>query len=291
MTRQHKSGTAFYAMFYAPTGRAQSDFTLAFYKNNAAQSAPSYTITEIGSTGTYTITFTLTGVGFWHFNVYSSATKNYSLDVEVSANTGDELYTLLSGQVGLKTVTLTVNDGSANVAGVRVNVYNSGNTVFLAAGTTDTNGQVVFVLDEAAYKLRLYKTGVATTTADLTVTSASTQTGTVTVTATSVTPPSTAAVCKLYADFITLAGAAYSGVVVKVQNLYLPTANMAVAQREISYTANSSGHVEFDVVRGTKIRVSFVSTAFSREITVPDASTSNLLTLMGSATDPFVVVT
>jgi hypothetical protein len=291
MTRRHKTGDSFYAMFYTTTGRSQSNFTLAFYKNNVAQSAPSYTIAEIGTTGTYTLAFTLTGVGFWHVNVYDSATQVFREDVEVTANTTDELYTLLSGQVGLKTVTLTVNDGSANVAGMRVNVYNSDDTVFLAAGTTDTSGQVVFVLDEAAYKLRLYKTGIATTTASLTVGSATSQATTVTVAAASVTAPSTAAVCKLYADFLTLAGGAYSGLVVKVQNLYLPTADMTVAQREVSYAANSNGHVEFDVVRGLKIRVSFVSTSFSREITVPDASTSNLLTLMGAATDPFVVVT
>lgn len=290
MARHHKSGEVFHTLFHAQAGRTQSDYDLAFYKDSVLQLSPSYTITEVTS-GEYTLVFTLTGVGFWHVDVHASGNKDYDVQIEVSQYTIDDLYVLLSGQVGLKTVTLTVNDGSANVPDVQINIYDSTDTVFLTALTTDSSGQAVAVLDEGSYKLRLFKSGIATTTADLTVSSASSQSATISVTATSVTAPTSPAVCRLFADFVSMDGADYSGFVVKVENLYLPTADMSVIQRESKHTSNSSGHVEFDVVRGLKIRVSFVTTSFTREITVPDAATSNLLTLMGASTDPFVVVT
>lgn len=290
MARHHKSGEVFHTLFHAQAGRTQSDYDLAFYKDSVLQLSPSYTITEVTS-GEYTLVVTLTGVGFWHIDVHASGNKDYDVQIEVSQYTIDDLYVLLSGQVGLKTVTLTVNDGSANVPDVQINIYDSTNTVFLTALTTNSSGQAVAVLDEGSYKLRLFKSGIATATADLTVSSASSQSATISVTATSVTAPTSPAVCRLFADFVSMDGADYSGFVVKVENLYLPTADMSVVQRESKHTSNSSGHVEFDVVRGLKIRVSFVTTSFTREITVPDAATSNLLTLMGASTDPFVVVT
>ena len=288
--RTHKSGDSFYALFYAAAGQAASAFTVAFYKNNVLQSSPSHGISEI-STGLYAFSVVLTSTGSWYIPIHLSSAKVYDAEVTVTGNTIDDLYALMSGQVGLKTITLTVNDGSANVPDVQINVFDSTNAVFLASLTTNSSGQATAVLDVGSYKLRLFKSGVATTTADLTVSSAATQTQTITVTAVSVTAPSSPSVCRLFADFISMAGAAYSGLVVKVENLYLPTANMAVIQRETTHTSSSLGHVEFDVVRGTKIRVSFMTTTFTREIIVPDAATSNLLTLMGASTDPFVVVT
>tara|TARA_B100000242_G_scaffold294072_1_gene274557 strand:- start:1025 stop:1900 length:876 start_codon:yes stop_codon:yes gene_type:complete len=290
--RTHKSGDVFYIIFYSGTGKTSSDFTVRYYKNNVLQTPLLSGIAEVGSAaGTYTLSFPLTGVGDWHVDIHSGGIKDFDVDIKVTDKTIDDLFTLMSGQVGLKTVTLTVNDGSTNVPGVVLNVYDSTNSVFLATQTTDASGQAVVVLDQGTYKLRLYKSGVATTTADLTVGAAATQSATVTVASTSISAPSSASVCRLFADFVKIGGAAYANVVVTVENMYLATSSMSVVERETSHKSNSAGRVEFDAVRGMKLRISFETTTFVREITVPDAATANLLTLMGAATDPFVVVT
>ena len=290
--RTLKVNTASSISFISLLGQGGSVFGATFYKDGVAQAGISHTVTEL-SLGRYLINFTPTAVGFWVVVITPPLGGATSVEAEVVANTVDDLYTLVSGQVGSNSVTLTLQDSgtSAAVPGVVVNVYNSANTVFICSGTTDSNGKVVFVLDAATYKLRVYKLGIATTEAGLTVTSASTQSHTVALTAVSVSAPSTPATCRLFADFVKLNGTAYGSFKVKVQNMYLPTANMAVVQSESTHTANSSGRVEIDVVQGTKIKVSFINTAFTREVIVPATTTSNLLTLMGAATDPFVVVT
>lgn len=289
---RHKVNTVFYTMFHANAGRVQSDFDVAFYKNNVLQTSPSFTIVEAADAGLYKFQYTPTSTGYWHVDIHRGGSHDYDADLDVVNHLVDDLYDLVSGQLGLKEVTITVEDSSDDaVPDMQINVFNGDNTVFLCAGTTDTDGQVVFSLDAGSYKLRLAKYGIATSAADLTVTSDATQAVTVDVTATSVTAPTDASVCRLFADFVKLDGTAISGLVVRVENLYEVSANMNVIQREVAYSTNSSGHVEFDAVRGTKVRVSFISTTFVREITVPDSATSNLLTLMGAASDPFVVVT
>lgn len=291
---RHKVNTIFYTMFHANPGKVQSDFDVSFYKDNVLQVSPSFTIAETADSGLYTFQFTPATTGYWHADIHSGggASHDYDADLDVVNHTVDDLYDLVSGQLGLKEVTITVEDSSdVAVPGMRINVFNGSNTVFLCSGTTNTSGQVVFSLDAGSYKLRLAKYGIATTSADLTVTSDATQAVTVDVTATSVTAPTDASVCRLFADFIEMDGTVYEGLKVMVENLYLPTSNMAMVQREKTYTSNSSGHVEFDVVRGAKVRVSFLTTTFVREITVPDQASSNLLTLMGAVSDPFVVVT
>jgi hypothetical protein len=273
-------------------GATGQTVAVVFYSNGVlASPQPASAVAEIGSTGLYSLTLSagLATVGHWTVVATWGGSTLYR-EYQVTTYTTDELYTIVSGQVGTNSMTITVQDGTpAAVPGMNVNVYNSGNTVFLCAGTTDSNGQVVFALDAGTYKLRLFKLGIATTSADLTVSSDATQTATVSVAATSVTAPSTPSACKLFADFVELDGTAMANLVVRVENLF--QTNMSIGERETKYTTDSAGHVEFDVVQGTKIRVSFISTSFTRELTVPATTTSNLLTLMGAATDPFVVVT
>lgn len=279
-------------MFHATAGRVQSDFDVSFYKDNVLQTSPSFTIVESADAGLYKFQYTPTSTGYWHVDIHRGGSHDYDADLDVVEHTVDDLYDLLSGQVGLKEVTITVEDASEDaVPDMRINVFNSDNTVFLCSKTTDTSGQAVFSLDEGSYKLRLAKYAIATTTADLTVGSDSTQSVTVDVVATSVTAPTDPSVCTLFADFVKMDGTDFDGMKVRVENLFLPTSNMAMVERELVYTADSSGHVEFDIIRGSKIRVSLITTTFVREVTVPDLSTSNLLTLMGAASDPFVVVT
>ena len=71
-TRQpHKVSTVFYAIFNDAAGRSQSDYAAAFYKNNALQSAPAFTISEV-STGLYAFAFTPASTGTWHVNLVAA---------------------------------------------------------------------------------------------------------------------------------------------------------------------------------------------------------------------------
>jgi hypothetical protein len=55
----------------------------------------------------------------------------------------------------------------------------------------------------------------------------------------------------------------------------------------ITIKTNNSGHAEVSLVRGSKWRVAFEGTSIIRDITIPDASETDLLAALGGAPDPF----
>lgn len=64
---------------------------------------------------------------------------------------------------------------------------------------------------------------------------------------------------------------------------------VALARAPISIRTNNAGYAEVTLVRGLKVKVVFEGTSLIRDITVPDATEFNLLTVMGAAPDPFDV--
>jgi hypothetical protein len=64
----------------------------------------------------------------------------------------------------------------------------------------------------------------------------------------------------------------------------------SLAQEGNSLTSDVNGHVEFDMVQGTRIRVNFITTRVSRDLDVPQQPSANVLTLIGNKKDAFAVV-
>ena len=78
--RTAKIGEAYYDVFTVfdfdlvsvVSGQVLGDFTVAFSKDDAAMAGPDYTITEIGTTGTYAISIPggFPSTGLWAVTIY-----------------------------------------------------------------------------------------------------------------------------------------------------------------------------------------------------------------------------
>ena len=282
------------------TDLVSGDFTVSFYIDGAAVSGedePDYSIAQIDTTGEYLLTVTngFSSVGFWLISVLDSTEYTHRTDVEVRTRDVDDIYSVIAGGFGSQAVLLTITDSSNDspVAGMRASVWNAAQTTFITFGQTDSSGEVNFALDPDDYSVLFFKPGVSVDTYSLTVeTGEDTQEEDISATAVEVSPPADPSVCRIYADFIDQAGSAIEGFVVSVANLFDPSASsgLTVVESYTSHTSDSEGHIEFDVVMGTRIKVSLVNTNLTRDLTVPSQPVVSLFDLLGSVTDPFQVV-
>ena len=278
----------------------ESDFTVSFYADGVAATGddePAYSISEIDSTGQYLLTVTngFSSTGFWMVSVLDSTEYTHRTDIEVRTRDIDDIYSVIAGGFGTQTVVLTVltEDTDTPVASMRASVWNSESTTFITFGQTDSSGEVSFSLDPDEYSVKFFKPGVSIDAYTLTVEEDDDiQEFEISATAVEVSPPDSPEVCRIYADFVDQGGSAIEDFKITVTNLFSPSSSsgLSVVEGTTSYETNSEGHVEFDVVRGTKVKVSLVTTGLTRDITAPDQAVANLLTLLGSATDPFQVV-
>ena len=285
---------------------ASGNFTVTFYKNAAAVSAPSYTITEIASSGDYKFEATFASTGYWTIYVStvieSEVVDVYKLEVEVSVRSIDDVYdAVVSGSSagsGSETLVITVqdtNNSNAVVPNVAINVFNSNKSAIITYGKTNTLGQISFSLDPGSYTVTGYRAGHSFTDASATVTDtggSTSQSLTFSSASLSVSAPTTPGICRVYADFISQAGAAVSGVRISVTNLFDPpnAFGLSVIEKVTHYTTDSAGHVEMDIVQGLTVRISLLSSSITRDVTIPSQPVANLFDILGPASDPFRVV-
>tara|TARA_Y100001973_G_scaffold106820_1_gene188382 strand:+ start:17036 stop:18016 length:981 start_codon:yes stop_codon:yes gene_type:complete len=311
--RTAKKDSSFYEVFSAydldgidkVTGLTtdNSDFSITFYKNGGTVSAPTYTITEIGSSGDYAFEATFASIGYW--SVYISTILEgeivdvFKFEVEVTLRTIDEVYdAVIGGGIGSETLVVTVQDttnSNAVVPSVALNVYNADKTAFITFGTTNTLGQKSFALDPGTYTVMGYLPGYSFTDASVTVSDtngATQQSLTFSSAGISITPPTTPGLCRVYADFVNQSGAAVSDFRISVTNLFDPPSaqGLSVIEKVTHYKTNASGHVEMDLVQGLTVRIALLSTSITRDVVIPSTTTANLFDILGPASDPFRVV-
>lgn len=280
------------------SGQTSSDFTVSFYSDGAAAAPLPHSISEIGSTGYYA--FSVPGgfpsTGLWTITIevaYNGST--WGTNVEVRMHDIDDVYdVIVAGGSGAEPVALTVRDsanGNIPVPDILVNVYDDTGVVLITYGRTDSSGELDLLLDADTYLLRLFKPGVTSDEETIVVPSGG-DSFTIYVASIIVAPPPLPTLCRIYGNFLSQDGLPFQKFKLQVQNMFASTGagGLAVVDSVRTYETDSNGHVEFDVVRGAKIKVIFVTTPLSREFVVPDAPTANLLTLFGSATDAFRVV-
>ncbi len=155
--------------------------TITLYRNASAtpETLDSNSCTELGSTGHF----------IWLFSEITTAPTTYSDYLAIMSNgtPAENQYDNylfggypddISHLSGANTVTITVETAlSVAIAGAKVTIYNSDNTLLLDSKDTDSSGQAVFYLDDASYKVRLQKSQVTFTAAeDLTVSGTTTDT-------------------------------------------------------------------------------------------------------------------
>ncbi len=291
------------------SGELAGDFTVRASQDGVTQAVVS-TIGEIGSTGDYVISVPagFPGTGLWVLTVESattSATKTTKVevrtdDIDSVGLVVDEIRTLvIGGGTGVETVEITLVDtlnGNAGVADALLNIYDATGTTLVTFERTDPSGIVTVLLNPATYVIRGFSPGVSIPETQIVVADNSgvgTQQFQIDAQSVQVAAPASPTLCRMFDDFLNLNGTALVGQVVQVQNLYDPNGDqgLSVLQGAANYTTDAAGHVEFDVVRGARIRISFPGSNFSRDITVPDSQTAKLTTTLGLATDNFTIVT
>lgn len=73
------------------------------------------------------------------------------------------------------------------------------------------------------------------------------------------------------------------------QQLQVDGFKMTLTRKPITIVTDNSGHAEVSLVRGSKWKVVFEGTSFIREFVVPGTDDFDLLSVLGSAPDPFNV--
>jgi hypothetical protein len=279
------------------SGLVIADFTLSSYKNGVLDATLTWAATEIGSTGDYLFTLAAgyESKGYWTSYFYVEETETmHRTDIEVRTNDIDTVAASLAATTGSEAVTFTLLDtGNSNVAipDALINVFGSDGSTLITYGRTDSAGQLDVTLDSDDYIARMFKPGVSFTATAFTVAEGG---GAVALTGVGVaiSAPADPSLCRIYSDFLAQDGTALADFKVTVANLYQPdtSSGLAVVEKYTEYLTDAAGHLEFDVVQGTRIRVAFLKTKLTREFVVPNEPVSNLLTLFGDATDAFQVV-
>ena len=68
------------------------------------------------------------------------------------------------------------------------------------------------------------------------------------------------------------------------------SAGLSVVDRVSTYTSDSNGHVQFDAVQGSRLRIAFVGARLTRTVLVPEQPTANLFGLLGARPGSFGIV-
>lgn len=280
------------------TGEPPSAFTVTFSRDAAEVLAVPFVISEIGTTGTYCLEVPdgFPSVGLWAVTVFVDYNGSvWRSHVEVRVHDVDDVYgVIVQGGSGAETATIRYQDvanGNVLVPDLLIYVYDTLGTLLVSFARSNTSGIATFLLDVGTYVVRAFKPGVSSIEQQIVVPIGG---GTFTLDCESiqVSPPTSPQLCRLYANFISGEGLPFQKFKLQVQNQFDPAslAGLAVVDRVRVYESDSNGHVEFDVVRGTRVQVVFVTTPLTRTFVVPDKPVENVLTLMGSATNAFQVV-
>jgi hypothetical protein len=183
---------------------------------------------------------------------------------------------------GISQVTLTIDDGTNPVEGVRVNVYDSGNTTLLRGGlTTDVAGQVVFAIDDGTYKVRLALSGYSFTVPEtLTVSGTTTDTysGTSLI---SIPSPSAPDLCVIFARSLRDAGgnviasqAVTATAIVEPPQAVDPD---QLGNTAVSTTTDVNGNFDLELIRTSKVRFVIVAAGINAVYSVPDAAQQDVI--------------
>jgi hypothetical protein len=167
--------------------------TLLDLSDGSTETLDSNSCAEIGSTGLFSFELAQITTYPTSFTEYAYVMNNGAVNKDGKVILYDEA----DKANGANQTTITVEDsGSSPIADVSVQVLNSAQTLLLDIKDTDSNGQVVFALDDGSYKIRLAKSQYSfTVPEDLTVsgTTVDTYDGTALV----ITPGSGAGECEV----------------------------------------------------------------------------------------------
>ncbi len=167
--------------------------TLHDLSDGSTETLDSNSCAEIGSTGLFRFELAQITTYPTSFTEYAYVMNNGAINKD-----GKVVLSDIADQAnGANQVTLTIEDTDTDpIEGVEVQVWNSADTVLQSISTTNASGQVVVMLDDGSYKVKLFKSLVTfDVPEDLTVsgTTVDTYTGTIA----TITPGSGAGECEV----------------------------------------------------------------------------------------------
>jgi hypothetical protein len=179
-----------------------------------------------------------------------------------------------AGLTGAHQIDVTIEDTNSNkIQGAQVDVYDAGNTQFLARFHTDINGLTALALDAGTYNLRIWATGYSFTVPEVLVVTGN---ASVTYQGTSgivITPPSAPDLCVIYGYVNDGAGQPIGGACVSaIPTLPQELGNAQAGDRAIHTTTREDGYFELELVRTSEVRFTIENTEYDEIKTVPDAA-------------------
>lgn len=249
----------------------------------------------------YEATHTFATIGdfsvVWYRLINAVVTPFFMEQVFVTTPSGREVIRFLAA-------TLSGNGGTPHVGTTLVVVDED--DVVVGRVVTDNVGKASLSLEPGNYTAALIKSGVVYSvnnfsfTVDLGITTKPASTvhlissalAVSSLTCTFSGDSAPAATCKVSAQLYRMDGTPLRYAVVQVGLMHRPQlfSGVSVFDTDLSAFTDTNGYVEITLVRGIQVEVSIAPLSLRRIVTIPDAPTANLLTLMSQAQDLFDIV-
>jgi len=205
--------------------------------------------------------------------------------LEALRDRGDTAWTTGGSGTGTNTVTLTFVDTNGDaVADTKITIKGTG-----ISGTTNTNGVVVFYLDDGTYTVINPDTGTHEGEENDIVVSGDTS-ETITITANTVASPANPNYCRVFCYAIEPDGDIPSSGSLEITGIHSPATSgsgagtLTIVMGDDSTELDASGYAHLDILRGAVVDLALYTNGretpiTKRRVTVPDASTANWETL------------
>ncbi len=197
----------------------------------------------------------------------------------------DNILSIIQPVTGSNTVIVHVQDQDLNpIPDVQITFKNSGNTITLAMGRTDSNGDLTLALPNGVFHLFFLKAFVQFPTMPYEITVTGNQTFTIDSTTFQPTAPSPS-LCASYIYLVDASGRPITNVVFRaklVKNFPYSPATATLGTKDwIEVLSDGSGYVQIDLLRGATYEFSCPDTYFSvTNYVVPDQASLDLSTLI-----------
>jgi len=202
------------------------------------------------------------------------------VDGDTLESLSDQMDGLVPGGTGASAVVITIREADLTpIADVSVRILNEGETLLVAYGSTDVNGQIQINLDDGVYTVRLRKTGCAfTVPEDLTVSgvTAVAYTGEQSV----IGEPEDSDACRVYDYAFAQDGktplSSVSAIARIVSVPYDRDEKLHAGVETAAVYDPETGLLYWDIVRGATVKFVVAELRYNRQHVVPDQATARL---------------
>lgn len=287
------------------TGATGKTPTVQISKNGAAFASPAGAVTEVGA-GIYQLAANATDANTPGPLVLSIAAPGCdpadyawkveqeltaaAVDAQLSGSHGAGLWGSTAAGTGTNQVTITIQDNNgAPIPNVSVTIKNSAQTATLAAGFTNTLGQVVFMLANGTVTVLVQSTQFYTVLPAQTLLVSGTTTATYTLTPQGVVPPVNGSLCAVFGTLTRLDGTPAVGSTVTftlaggvLGSFKIPGHVMVVKQVQVVTDAN--GFFQTNLTRSSQLALVLGEGSVYYQVNAPDANLNGQILVPDQAT-------